>query len=362
MSVVFDSDMMTIALRMAERGLGQVAPNPSVGAVIADEATGEVIARGWTQTGGRPHAETEALGRAGARARGATMYVTLEPCSHHGKTGPCAQAIIDAGVKRVVVAIADPDPRVAGRGVAMLREAGIQVATGAMAEQARWSTLGHILRITEARPFVQLKLALGADGAVPRGDRGQPAWVTSAEARAHGTMLRAEADAILVGARTIVDDDPLLTCRLPGLAERSPVRVVLSSGLHVPVQARVFATAREVPTWVLTADAAGADRQRLSDLGVDVITVAPSGPLEIGDVLTALADEGVTRLLVEGGPTVWRAFSDAGLVDEVVVFQARGGDGGAMAAAQRYVNLDGMTLTSTQLLAEDEIAVLRAKR
>jgi diaminohydroxyphosphoribosylaminopyrimidine deaminase/5-amino-6-(5-phosphoribosylamino)uracil reductase len=355
--------MMGIALRMAKRGLGRVAPNPSVGAVIADEVTGQVIARGWTQPGGRPHAETEAIARAGARARGATMYVTLEPCSHHGKTGPCANAIIDAGLKRVVVAIGDPDSRVAGRGLEWMRKAGIAVASGLMADEARWLTLGHIRRVTERRPFVQLKLALSADGEVPRGEAGQPAWVTSAAARAHGAMLRAEADAILVGARTIADDDPQLTCRLPGMAERSPVRVILSSRLDVPPEAQVFATARDVPTWVLTSDEAGQDAAgRLRAAGVLVVPVAPTAPLDIGEALGALADEGITRLLVEGGPQIWRAFSDAGVIDEVVVYQAQGPGSDAGSGASAFINLDGLSRISELKLAEDRVTVFRAER
>lgn len=360
MASQFDHDMMGIALRMARRGLGRVAPNPAVGAVIADETSGEVIARGWTQPGGRPHAETEAIRRAGAKARGATMYVTLEPCSHHGKTGPCATAIIDAGLKRVVVATGDPDVRVAGRGLAVMRDAGIAVETGLRGEEAAWLTRGHILRVTQQRPFVQLKLALSADGEVPRGDAGQPAWVTSAEARAHGAMLRAEADAILVGARTLIDDDPELTCRLPGMAERSPVRVVLSSELDVPLTARVFATAADVPSWVLTSDAADAGSVgKLRASGVLVIPVAADAPLDIGEALGALADEGITRLLVEGGPQVWRAFSDARMVDDVVVYQAQGPRSDARSGAAAFINLDGFSRVSELKLAQDTVTVFR---
>lgn len=359
----FDRDMMTIALRMAQRGLGQVAPNPAVGAVIADEATGEVIARGWTQPGGRPHAETEAIARAGARARGATMYVTLEPCSHHGKTGPCAEAIIAAALQRVVVAIEDPDPRVAGRGIARLRDAGVVVETGLMQAEARWATLGHILRATEQRPFVQVKMALAADGSVPRGDSGRPTWVTSPEARARGALLRAEADAILIGARTLADDNPQLTCRLPGLAARSPVRVVLSTALELPLDAALLASAREIPTWIMTTDAAPAERVRqLKAMGVSVVPVSPGPPLDLSEVLAALADEGITRVLLEGGPRLWRAASDAGVIDEVIVFKALGAGPTATAAAAEFVNLDGMAVTATQHLADDEIAVLRARR
>ncbi len=184
----FDRHMMSIALTMARRALGTVAPNPAVGAVVADTETGELIARGMTQPGGRPHAETEALERAGDRARGKTVYVTLEPCAHFGKTPPCADALISSGVRRVVVGIEDPDSRTAGQGIARLRAAGIEVETGLMADEARWVTLGHILRVTEQRPFVQLKLALAADGSLPRGHDGKPAWVTGTEARARGHL------------------------------------------------------------------------------------------------------------------------------------------------------------------------------
>jgi diaminohydroxyphosphoribosylaminopyrimidine deaminase/5-amino-6-(5-phosphoribosylamino)uracil reductase len=357
--------MMGIALRMARRGLGRVAPNPAVGAVIADEASGEVIARGWTQPGGRPHAETEAIRRAGARARGATMYVTLEPCSHQGQTGPCASAIIAAGLKRVVVAIEDPDTRVAGRGLAVLREAGIDVATGVRADEARLLTLGHILRVTQHRPFVQLKLALSADGSVPRGGEGQATWVTSPEARAHGALLRAQADAILVGARTVVDDDPQLTCRLPGLADRSPVRVAVSATLNVPLTAKVFASARDVPTWVVCSDRVPGEKvEAFTRLGVQVVQVPPAGEsgVAVPALVSALAGRGITRLLVEGGPRTWRAFSEAGIVDEVVGYQARGEESDATRAAATFINLDGFSLTAEQRLARDDVAVFRARR
>ena len=199
----FDTQMMQIALGVAARGLGRTAPNPSVGAVIADERTGEIIARGWTAPGGRPHAETEAIARAGARARGATMYVTLEPCSHHGVTAPCADAIVGAGLARVVCAIEDPDPRVAGRGLAHLRKAGIAVERGLMVESAHWLAAGHILRVTERRPLVTAKLALDADGSVPRGGAGKPVWATGPAARAAGHLCaRAPTQFSSAGARS----------------------------------------------------------------------------------------------------------------------------------------------------------------
>ena len=329
----FDHHMMGIALRLAARGLGTTAPNPAVGAIIVDPTTGEVVARGWTQPTGRPHAETEAIARASiqatARARGATMYVTLEPCSHHGKTPPCAEAVIAAGLARVVVGIEDPDPRVAGRGIAMLRAAGIETVRGVRSEEAHRVTLGHIVRVTERRPFVQLKMALGSDGIAPQGADGKPVWVTGPEARAHGHLLRARADAILVGARTVADDDPELTCRLPGLAARSPVRVVLG-GEHPPAAtSRLVTTARQTPVWIfLPASSDAATCARLEAAGCRVFQVATvAGRLWLPAVMERLVAEGITRLLVEGGAATWQAFCRAGFVDEIVEYRAPGSDG-----------------------------------
>jgi diaminohydroxyphosphoribosylaminopyrimidine deaminase/5-amino-6-(5-phosphoribosylamino)uracil reductase len=361
----FDRHMMGVALTMARRALGSVAPNPAVGAVVADAMTGELISRGMTQPGGRPHAETEALKRAGERARGKTVYVTLEPCAHFGKTPPCADALISSGVKRVVVGIEDPDPRTAGQGIARLRATGIEVETGVLAEEARWITLGHILRVTEQRPFVQLKLALAADGSLPRGHDGKPVWVTSPEARAHGHLLRAEADAILVGAGTVRDDDPELTCRLPGLASRSPVRVVLSRGLDVPASSRLLATARQHPLWIIGTESADPEKStRFDAQGAEILSAA-SGPtgLDIRDVLRALAARSITRLLVEGGPAVWQAFAEARLVDEVVIFQAgHGGDGrpGPEALLARFAPGLPLTLSGTRRTGADEMHILRS--
>lgn len=320
----FDADMMRIALSMARRGLGLTAPNPSVGAVIADENTGEVISRAVTAPGGRPHAETIAIREAGARAKGATIYVTLEPCSHQGKTGPCADAIIRAGLKRAVVAIEDPDPRVAGRGLDRLRAAGLEVVRGIRAEDARWLARGHIVRVTERRPFIILKLALDSGGNVPRGTGNAPLFVTSPDARAHGHLLRAEADAILVGSGTMQADNPELTCRLPGLGGMSPVRVILSRSLDFSPEARLFDDAREVP--VLCIAGAGVDEDRKAALekrGAEVIeTETVGGTLWLPAVLEALVARGITRLLVEGGPKVWREFAEHALADEVALYIA----------------------------------------
>src|SRR5512145_866741 len=254
-----DERMMRLALHVARRILGQTAPNPAVGAVIADEATGEVVARGWTQISGRPHAEAHALSRAGELARGRTMYVTLEPCSYHGRTYPvvgkampCAEAILAAGMRRVVVATEDPNPEIAGRGVAVLRQAGVTVDIGLRGEEARWVAAGHILRMTRGRPFVQLKVAVAGDGLIAPGD-GAPVWVTGPDVRAYAHLLRARADAVLVGRRTVDDDDPELTCRLPGLASRSPRRVVLDPSFRIAPHLKMFRTARRVPIIVFGA-------------------------------------------------------------------------------------------------------------
>ncbi|MFM9942374.1 MAG: bifunctional diaminohydroxyphosphoribosylaminopyrimidine deaminase/5-amino-6-(5-phosphoribosylamino)uracil reductase RibD [Hyphomicrobiaceae bacterium] len=326
-SARFDWHMMGIAIRMARRGIGTTAPNPAVGAVIADEATGEVISRGWTQPGGRPHAEKEALARAGDRARGRTMYVTLEPCAHTGRVPTCADAMVMGGIRRVVCAIPDPNRIVSGRGFAQLRAAGLEVDVGLRADEARWVTLGHIYRHTEARPFVQLKLALDAKGRVAAGD-GAPVWVTGEEARAYAHLLRAEADAILVGAGTVMADDPALTCRLPGLAARSPDRIVLDTRLRTPATAKVYRQNTTKPrVWIAAAVNDGdRDRSPHEAGGAIVLDIgsANGNTLDLDGLLDALISNGITRLLVEGGPTVWGAFLRAGFADEVCVVYGAG--------------------------------------
>ncbi len=234
------ASLMRRALFLAEGNLGATSPNPSVGAVIADAATGEIVASAVTAPGGRPHAEAQALGQAGERARGSVLFTTLEPCSHFGATPPCAHSVAGAGVATVVYGSLDPDMRVAGRGLAWLEAHGVQVLRGDFAKEADWLNLGHTLRVTERRPFVQIKLAVDANGRVPAGGGGRPVWVTGEAARAHAHLLRARADAILVGRKTIESDDPELTCRLPGLEDRSPVRVVLAPRCGIPAQARLF--------------------------------------------------------------------------------------------------------------------------
>ncbi len=340
---LIDHRLMGVALRLGERGLGRVAPNPAVGCVLVRPENQSVVGRGWTQPGGRPHGETEALARAGQAARGATAYVTLEPCAHQGKTPPCAQALIDAGVGRVVVGFQDPDPRVAGRGVAMLEAAGISVDIGVRAAEAEDLTRGFVTRLTRGRPLVTVKIALSMDGRIAAAG-GASQWITGAQARVHAHGLRARHDAIMVGSETALRDDPSLSCRLPGMAERSPIRIIVDGALRVPETHHVMTTAGETPTWLIT----GEDRQkdpktldslrRREALGVMILPVkrATQGHLDLKACLQALGAQGLTRLMVEGGGRLIAALFEAGLVDELVVYRAPvliGGDGVAAVAS-----------------------------
>ena len=317
-----DEDHMAQALKLARRGLGLTWPNPSVGAVVV-APSGEILARAWTAPGGRPHAEAIALDRAGAKARGAIIFVTLEPCAHEGGRGlACADVIAAAVPARAVIALRDPDSRTSGRGIEHLAAAGIEVKDGVLAQEAREVALGHILRVTEERPAVTLKLAVGSDGLMPKGE-GAPVWITGPDARAHGHLLRARNDAILVGRGTILADDPSLTCRLPGMSCRSPVRIVLDRRLRTPPEARLFNDLM-VPVWlVCSADEEHPNTDALQDRGAEIVPVPVDdhGLLTLRDVLETLAMRGITRLLVEGGPQVARAFLDADLIDEAVIYQ-----------------------------------------
>ena len=320
-----DETFMQGALTLARRALGQTWPNPAVGAVVVRPGNpAEIVSRGWTMPGGRPHAERVALDAAGASAKGCTLYVTLEPCAHHGKTPPCADAVVEAGIARVVCCTADPDPRVSGKGLAQLRMAGIEVVEGVLAAEGQHVSLGHYLRVTQKRPLVQLKIAVGADGLIPRGD-GAPVWATGEEARAHGHLLRARADAILVGRGTVAADDPTLTCRLPDIKGRSPVRIVLDSNLMLPDKTKLMATLNEAPLWVFCSEDVDESRVKaFTDKGAQVIATASDaqGGLDPHAVLAALAGRGITRLLIEGGPHVSQSFLSANLVDEIYVYQA----------------------------------------
>jgi diaminohydroxyphosphoribosylaminopyrimidine deaminase/5-amino-6-(5-phosphoribosylamino)uracil reductase len=326
-----DEDHMAQALTLARRGLGTTWPNPSVGCVVLS-ADGEVVGRGTTAPGGRPHAEAVALDRAGERAHGGTLYVTLEPCAHEGRGAACADIISAMKPARVVVGLTDPDPRTAGDGLNRLRAAGIEVTEGVRQSEARAVTLGHVLRITEGRPAVTLKLAVGADGLVARGQAGAPTWVTGELARAHAHLLRARADAILVGRGTVIADNPSLTCRLPGMECRSPVRVILDRRLRTPPAVRLFED-EMVPVWIVCAEEEiNGNADALQEVGAELVPVGidAHGLPSIVEALHELARRGITRLLVEGGPSVAQAFLEADLVDEAVIYRGAkpaGGDG-----------------------------------
>jgi diaminohydroxyphosphoribosylaminopyrimidine deaminase/5-amino-6-(5-phosphoribosylamino)uracil reductase len=337
-----DERFMALALTLGRRGLGATWPNPAVGAVIVKD--GVILARGWTQSGGRPHAEVEALRRAKKDAQntlvGATMYVTLEPCSHQGKSPPCADAIIKAGIARVVSALEDPNPEVAGKGHEKLRAKGIAVETGLLAEEALRAHAGHIARVTQSRPHVLLKMAISADGKVGLAGR-KPAAISGEAARQRVFQLRAQSDAILVGIGTVLADNPQLTCRLPGLFERSSVRVILDAKLRTPLATSVIATVRETPTWVFAArNASPVAEEILQQKGCKVFRVDDdNGRLDLTGVLKTLAEEGITRLMVEGGPTVAASFVAADLIDEAALIYSEkliGEDG--------IAPLEGMTL------------------
>jgi diaminohydroxyphosphoribosylaminopyrimidine deaminase / 5-amino-6-(5-phosphoribosylamino)uracil reductase len=325
-----DRRFMQLALTLGRRGLGRTWPNPAVGAVVVKD--GIVVGRGWTQPGGRPHAEPEALGRAGEAARGATLYVTLEPCSHFGKSPPCADAVIAAGIARVVTAIEDPNPLVAGQGHARLRAAGIMVDVGLGTEEAARDHAGHFRRVRDKRPHVILKLAVSSDDKIA-GTGHKPIAITGEAAKTRVHLLRAQCDAILVGIGTVRADDPLLTCRLPGMAARSPVRVVLDRALRTPGDSRLVHSARQTPLWLMASELAEAPAAtKLTAAGAQVIRLAPTTApgLDLPAVLHALSERKITRLLVEGGSRVASSFVAAGLADEIWLLRgpnAIGSDG-----------------------------------
>lgn len=364
-----DRSAMGLALRLARRGLGQTSPNPSVGAVLVGAGdTKEIVGRGWTQTGGRPHAERVALDQAGSRAEGATLYVTLEPCAHHGLTPPCSDAIAEAGVARVVYAMEDPDPRVRGKGLEALKSAGVEVDNFSDLEDVQWPCRGHALRQTRARPFVQLKLALGADGRLAPGD-GAPVWVTGETARARGHLLRAQADAILVGRNTVAVDDPSLTCRLPGLGRRSPIRVVLDTNLKLPVTASIVTTAKETRTiLVCSEEGAKARGKEFAETGAEIIAArTDAGGVDLSHAFMLLAEKGVTRILVEGGPNIAKSCLAAGVIDEAVIFAGDkpAGETGLLpfvdAGLERVTDSEQFVLYHERMLGPDRMAVYRLR-
>jgi len=327
-----DHEFMDVALNLAARNLGDTWPNPSVGCVLVKD--GHVIGRGWTQPGGRPHAETEALARAGSAAKGATAYVTLEPCSHQGQTPPCADALVAAGIARVVAATTDLDPRVSGRGLARLREASIQVDDGTRKAAADRLNAGFFLKVSQGRPLFALKTATSLDGRIALAS-GESRWITGESARRAVHALRARYDAILVGSETALTDDPLLTCRMDGFAGRAKVRIVLDRRLRLAPSSELVKTAREIPTWVITA-AQATSSPRCAELTASGVVVVPLKDASDAGFAVAvgkvLAERGLTRVLIEGGGQVAAAFLRAGLIDELAWFRGPsviGGDGRA---------------------------------
>ncbi|MBP2234965.1 diaminohydroxyphosphoribosylaminopyrimidine deaminase/5-amino-6-(5-phosphoribosylamino)uracil reductase [Sinorhizobium kostiense] len=373
-----DERFMAAALRLARRNLGLTSTNPSVGCLIVKGGT--ILGGAVTAPGGRPHAETQALAEAGDQARGATAYVTLEPCSHHGRTPPCADALIAAGIARVVISILDPDERVAGRGVVMLREGGIDVDVGVLRAEGERVLEAYLMRQRNRRPHVTLKLAVSSDGMIGREGEGQ-VRITGAISRAQVQVLRAETDAILVGVGTASADDPELTVRLEGLENRSPIRIVLDRRLELPVGSKLVRSAREFPL-ILVAGAAdvpsprargegtrradegrdrgaslarrGAEyagrRAALEAAGVEVLSTDT-----IADLVTALASRGISSLLVEGGARAARDFLDAGLVDRIMLFTgpAAIGEYGIEAPFERKSVPAGFALRRTARYGDD---------
>jgi diaminohydroxyphosphoribosylaminopyrimidine deaminase / 5-amino-6-(5-phosphoribosylamino)uracil reductase len=358
-----DRRYMQLALTLGRRGLGQTWPNPAVGAVVVKD--GVIVGRGWTQPGGRPHAEPEALKHAGEAARGATLYVTLEPCSHFGKSPPCADAIIAAGISRVVAAIEDPNPEVAGKGHAKLRAAGIAVDVGLFAEEAAHDHAGHFRRVRDKRPHVILKLAVSADDKIGAAGH-KPVAITGEAARTRVHLLRAQSDAILVGIGTVLADDPMLTCRLPGMAARSPVRIVLDRALRIRGSSRLVHSARETPLWVVASELAEAPAAaKLGAAGTRVIRLAPTSAsgLDLKAALHALSEKGITRLMVEGGSRVASSFVAADLVDEVWLLRGLEAIGAGGIAALDALPLSEITqsprlkLRASETLGNDTLTI-----
>lgn len=370
---------MRSALVLARRGLGNVWPNPAVGCLLVREndsgderggLAGRVVGRGWTQPGGRPHAETEAIRRAGADAQGATAYVTLEPCAHHGQTPPCVDALIAARVARVVAAIEDPDGRTAGRGLARLKESGIAVTHGVGAAEAAEINAGFFLRVREGRPMVTLKLASTLDGRIATAS-GESRWITGTEARARVHRLRAEFDAVMIGSGAARADDPELTCRLPGFTGRQPVRIVINGRLGLAPDSRLARTARETPVWaVTTADADAARKKALAAAGVEIVEVAADagGYIDVKAALAALGGLGLTRVLVEGGGKLAAALLKADLIDRMAWFHAPavlGGEGRpavgelALAALAHMPRFEPIARTA---IGDDGLVTLRRRK
>lgn len=341
-----DYAYMKAALELAKRGLGQVAPNPSVGCVIVKN--GHIIGRGWTGTGGRPHGETVALSNA-ENAEGSTVYVTLEPCAHQGATPSCANSLVDAKVSKVIIATGDPDPRVNGKGIQILRDSGVDVEFGLLKEEADRINRGFFNRIEKKTPLVTVKIASSLDGKIAKSE-GEKIWITGIDARMRGHLYRASHDAIMVGIGTVVADDPMLDCRVPGLEGNSPIRVVLDTHLKIPIDSKLCKSANESKLIIITSSNQNEKIAQLKGLGAKVIQIDndAEGMLDIGQALECLADEGITRVLAEGGAKLNASLIKASLVDRLIWFKSNDsvGENGvnalydiAINELDRYLNL-----------------------
>lgn len=347
-----DADWMRVALGLAGRELGRVWPNPAVGCLLV--AGGRVVGRGWTQAGGRPHAEAMALAAAGPRARGAAAYVTLEPCAHEGRAGPCADALIAAGVARVVAPLVDPDPRTDGRGFRRLMAAGVEVVTGCLPEEAAALNAGFLSRVTRGRPRVTLKLATSLDGRIATGT-GESRWITGPLARREVHLMRARSDAVLVGAGTARTDDPRLDVRELGLGHVQPVRVVVTGELALPRSGHLGQTARQAPLWLVHhADASEARRKAWADCGAELIEAPfqPDGLMDLAGMFQRLGDRGLTRVLCEGGGRLSAALVAADLVDEIVTYTAGLALGEEAVPAVGAMNVGALALAPRFRLAD----------
>lgn len=363
MSSVFDQRFMAAAIRLARRHEGLTATNPSVACLIVrDDGQGPfVVGAGVTAVGGRPHAEPIALAEAGDRARGATAYATLEPCAHHGRTPPCAQTLIDAGVARVVVAVTDPDSRVDGKGNTMIAAAGISVEEGVLADEAAHGLSAYLLHKTAGRPRVRLKLAVSTDGHIGLRGSGQVA-ITGTIARAQTHLMRARHHAILVGVGTVLEDDPELTCRLPGLAHRSPARIVLDPHGRMPATAKIAATARQVQT-IVVAPPGLPNREALAEMGCEFLACEQSdGRVALPELLDDLGARGMMSLMVEGGAAVAKSFLSERLVDEIALFAGVGaidGEGEPVASPLQIGQTpEGFRLTGHWRYGDDTLQLM----
>lgn len=349
-----DQRYMAACIRHARANLGLTGTNPSVGTLLVKD--GVIIGRGITAVGGRPHAETQAIAEAGQAARGSTAYVTLEPCAHHGRTPPCAEALVTAGITRVVIAASDPDPRVSGKGAKILRDAGIEVVEGVLSGLAYEGLSGYLTRSLKKRPEVTLKLAISADGMIGKLGEGQVA-ITGKIARDMVHIMRAQSDAIMIGAGTALADDPELSCRLKGLERRSPIRIILDGKLSVSEHSKLAQTARQIPVWIAAlGDADSAKRKALGDLGCRILSTEDHcGKVALPELLDDLGAEGIGSVMVEGGARVAQNFLDENLVDRLVLFTSErivGPNGIASPITMAHMP-DGFTLISEEVLGPD---------